>query len=156
MTTNQPAVIDRDAFAVRRTIFIAADLERVWDAITKAEHIAGWFGTSAELDTLAVGAKGSVTWDDYGTFALLIEELDAPYVIAYRWSNHNTVAVDPLDPASSTVFRFTLEPVTGGTQLTVVETGFSTLPDPEASLKSNREGWTSELDELVAYVEAMS
>lgn len=55
--------------------------------------------------------------------------------------------------ARSTVFRFTLEPIASGTQLTVVESGFETLSDPAASLEGNRGGWDFELDELVAYLE---
>ena len=43
--------------------------------------------------------------------------------------------------------------MTGGTQLTVVETGFETTSDPAANLESHRGGWDSELDELVAFVE---
>ena len=35
----------------------------------------------------------------------------------------------------------------------VVESGFGTLADPAASMESNRMGWDSELDELVAYLE---
>jgi hypothetical protein len=40
--------------------------------------------------------------------------------------------------------------------LTVVESGFDTLSDPAASMESNRGGWNSELDELVAYLEGVS
>ena len=41
----------------------------------------------------------------------------------------------------------------GGTTLTVVESGFDALGDPIARMEDNRGGWTSELDELVAYLE---
>ncbi len=53
------------------------------------------------------------------------------------------------------MFRFTLEPLDGGaaTQLTVVESGFDNLRDPATAMESNRGGWDSELDELVAFVE---
>ena len=34
MTTNQPSVVDEDAFTVRRTIDIAASPEKVWQAVT--------------------------------------------------------------------------------------------------------------------------
>jgi hypothetical protein len=53
------------------------------------------------------------------------------------------------------VFRFTLEEIPEGTALTVVETGFDGLTDPAAAMASNREGWTSEIDELVAYAESL-
>jgi len=51
------------------------------------------------------------------------------------------------------VFTFTLEPVTDGTQLTVVETGFDRTSDPAANMAAHQEGWVSELDKLVALFE---
>jgi len=154
-TANQPAVADGGELTVRRTITIAAPIEKVWAAITEAEHIARWFGQSAVLDEVAVGAAGVFSFEGYGDFPVRIKELDPPRTIAYRWSNDKARAVDPdqVDPRSSTVFRFTLEPLDGGTQLTVVESGFGSLADPAASLESNRRGWDSGLDELVAYLE---
>ena len=157
-TTNPPAVVEGDAFTVRRTIAINAPIDRVWTAITDAAHIARWFGQAAVLDEVAVGAGGVFSFDGYGDFPVLIEELDPPRLIAYRWSNDSGRTVDPraVDRSQSTVFRFTLEPLDGGTQLTVVESGFDTLADPTAGMESNRGGWDAELDELVAYLEGGS
>jgi len=157
-TTNPPSVVDSETFTVRRTITIKAPADKVWAAITEAKHIAKWFPHSAVLTDLAVGARGVFTWDDYGDFPVKIEELDAPRMIAYRWSNDTTPGAQPgtVDPERSTVFRFTLEPRDDGTELTVVETGFGALPNPAASMENNRGGWNSELDELVAYLEGGS
>jgi uncharacterized protein YndB with AHSA1/START domain len=158
MTENQPSVVDTGELSVRRTITIAAPIEKVWAAITEAEHIAKWFGQAAVLDTVAVGAGGVFSFDGYGDFPVLVEELDAPRMIAYRWTNDDARGIQPaeVDADHSTVFRFTLEPLAGGTQLTVVETGFATTSDPAFNLESHRGGWDSELDELVAYLESGS
>jgi uncharacterized protein YndB with AHSA1/START domain len=153
MTLNKPSVVDSGEFTIKRTVTIAAPLEKVWAAITEARHIVQWFGQVAVLDNVAIGAGGVFGFDGFGEFPVLIEELDPPRTIAYRWSNENARAVDPVDPAHSTVFRFTLEPIAGGTQLTVVESGFATLADPAGSMESNRKGWDFELDELIAYLE---
>jgi uncharacterized protein YndB with AHSA1/START domain len=155
MTTNPPSVVNSDEFTVRRTITIKAPIEKVWAAITEAEHLAKWFPHSAVLHEVAVGAEGVFTWDDYGDFAVRVEEIDPPNAIAYRWSNDSARGVEPdhIDLNQSTVFRFTLTDIDGGTQLTVVESGFGTLSDPAGSMESNRGGWNSELDELVAYLE---
>jgi uncharacterized protein YndB with AHSA1/START domain len=163
MTENQRSEIDSDRYTVRRTIAIAAPIEKVWAAITEAEHIARWFGQSAVLDEVAVGAGGVFSFEGYGDFPVLIEELDPPRVIAYRWSNDDArrvhsdqVRSDQVDPDHSTVFRFTLEPLASGTQLTVVETGFDTTSDPAFNLESHRGGWDAGLDALVAYLESGS
>jgi uncharacterized protein YndB with AHSA1/START domain len=156
MTVNDPSTIDSDAFTVRRTVTIAAAPDKVWAAVTRPEMITQWFGNVAQLDRLEVGAEGEFGFEGYGLFPVRIEELDAPHTIAYRWGNENATPTEGLDEAHSTVFRFTLEPLDGGaaTRLTVVESGFDNLVDPAAAMESNRGGWDSELDELVAFVES--
>ncbi|WP_394768454.1 SRPBCC family protein [Lacisediminihabitans sp.] len=152
MTANEPSVVHDEAFTVSRTIDISASPEKVWAALTEAEHIARWFPQEAVLDDVAVGAGGVFSFDGFGDQAIRIEELDAPRMIAYRWS----AGPGPLDADHSTVFRFTLEPQGEATRLTVVESGFETMADPAASMEEHRGGWDSELDELVAYLEGGS
>ena len=153
MTSNQQSVVDHDTFTVRRTLWIAAPVERVWSVVTEPAQISRWFGR-AELDGSGVGADGTLTFDTR-TVPIRIEQLDRPRMVAYRWTNDDEAAQlpDKVDPDHSTVFTFTLDSVDNGTQLTVVETGFETLSDPAADLESHRAGWDSELDKLVALVE---
>jgi len=153
MTTNQPSVVDEAEFTVRRTITINASADKVWAAITEPEHLSRWFPDRAELQSVELGAQGSFTWDDHGTFPIVVEQVDPPHSISYRWNNESGV---PVDPSRSTVFTFTLEPRDSATQLTVVESGFDSLSDPTAAMESNRGGWNFELDELVAYLESGS
>jgi uncharacterized protein YndB with AHSA1/START domain len=157
MTNNQPSVIDEGEFTVRRTIRIAAPIEKVWSAVTQPEHISQWFGRAA-FDRAGVGAQGTLTFPGYGDVPVRIEAIDAPRMVSYRWSNDDAMGRLPkeVDDAHSTVFTFTLEPVSDGTQLTVVETGFETTSGPAANLESHRQGWDGELDKLVALLESGS
>jgi uncharacterized protein YndB with AHSA1/START domain len=157
MTSNPPAVADLAELTVRRTIWIAAAIEKVWSAVTQPEHISLWLGQAA-FDGEGVGTRGTVSWPDRGPVPLRIEAMEAPRMVSYRWSNDDALLAvpDAVDDGHSTVFTFTLEPVSGGTQLTVVETGFETTSDPAANLDSHRAGWDFELDELVALLEAGS
>lgn len=154
MTINPPAVVDQDQLTVRRTIRIAAPIEKVWSAVTEPEHISRWFGQAA-LDGTGPGARGTLSWPERGAVPIRIEAVDPPRTVSYRWSNDDMSGHLPeqVDDEHSTVFTFTLEPVPGGTQLTVVETGFETTSDPAGNLESHRNGWDSELDALVALVE---
>lgn len=149
-TPNPPATIDPEAFTVSRTITIAAAPDRVWAAITEPEHIAMWLGQSATLDKAAVGGTGKWSFDGYGDVPFVIEEMDPPRSIAYRWGSSKSPDVDPV---VSTAFRFTLTPIDGGTQLHVIEWGFENLPDAQKQLSEHQEGWGAELDEMVAYLE---
>jgi uncharacterized protein YndB with AHSA1/START domain len=154
MPDNPLTVAEHDTFTVRRTIHIAASVEKVWTAVTEPEHISRWFGRTVIQGT-GVGAHGTVTWPDEDAIPIRIEELDRPRTISYRWCNDDALGSVPseLDPRRSTVFTFTLEPVGDGTQLTVVETGFETTRDPAGNLESHRQGWDEQLDRLVAMLE---
>ena len=153
MTDNQASVVDESTFTVRRTIRIAAPIEKVWSAVTEPEHISRWFGRTV-LNGRGAGAEGTITFPDYGEVPLRVEAVDAPRMVSYRWGNDD--AAEQLPDAvdnSSTVFTFTLEPVAEGTELTVVESGFERTSDPAANMASHAEGWVSELDKLVALLE---
>ena len=153
MTDNEASVIDEAAYTVRRTIRIDAPVDKVWRAVTEPEQISRWFGRT-ELDGAGPGAQGSITFDGYGRVSLAIEAVDAPRLISYRWGNDDALGhlPDELDD-HATVFTFTLEAVDGGTELTVVETGFDRTSDPRANMAEHATGWVSELDKLVALLE---
>jgi len=154
MTGNQASIIEAGTFTVRRTIRIAAPVEKVWRAVTEPEHISRWFGRTV-LDGSGVGAQGTMTFDGYGDVPIRVEAIDAPHSVTYRWGNDDALGrlPDAVDDDTSTVFTFTLEPLADGTQLTVVETGFDRTSDPLANMASHGEGWVSELDKLVALLE---
>jgi uncharacterized protein YndB with AHSA1/START domain len=152
---SQPSVVDAATFTVRRTISIAAPVEKVWAAVTEPEHISRWFG-KATFDRSGAGAVGTLFWEGYGAVPVRIEEIDPPRLVSYRWGNDDALGhlAPELDVATSTVFTFTLTETDGGTELTVVETGFDRTSDPVANLESHRGGWDSELDKLIALVES--
>ena len=154
MTDNPRAIVDEEALTVRRTIRIAAPLEKVWSAITDPAHISQWFGATV-LDGSGAGATGTMTFDGYGAIPIRVEEVDDLRSITYRWGNDD--AADELPKAvaddNSTVFTFTLDQVDGGTQLTVVESGFEHTSDPVPNTRDHGTGWTDELDKLVALLE---
>lgn len=154
MTENQPAVVDAAAFTVRRTIRIAASVEHVWSAVTEPAHLSRWFGRT-ELDGTGAGALGSMTFEGHGPIPLRVDAIDPLRMVTYRWNNDDADGGTPaaFDEAHATVFTFTLEAVDGGTELTVVETGFDVTSDPAANLAAHRDGWTAELDKLVALLE---
>ncbi|WP_240665929.1 SRPBCC domain-containing protein [Agromyces sp. LHK192] len=154
MTSTSASVIDEQGFSVRRTIRIAASVDKVWRAVTDPEHISRWFG-QVVLDGAAVGARGGMTVEGYGVIPMRIEAIEPQRLVAYRWGADDAAGTPPAEvDESSTVFTFTLEDLgDDGTQLTVVETGFERTSDPAANLESHRQGWDSELDKLVALLE---
>jgi uncharacterized protein YndB with AHSA1/START domain len=140
---------------IEREIVIDAPRERVWAVLTEADHVAQWFGDSAEVD-LRPGGRAVFTWTKHGgSHEARIERVEPPGFFSYRWAHQ---AGDAVADGTSTLVEFTLTPDgTAGTRLRVVETGFAALAggDEERStaVKENTEGWARELGELKDYAE---
>ncbi len=133
------------ALEITRTVDIAATPAAVWAALTEQDLIAQWFGDSAEFDP-APGGVGYFGWSTHGRFRVVVEQIEAPRLLVYRWARE--ADVDPV-PGNSTVVRFELTPIAGGTRLALVESGFGELDDPATAHADNTGGWQTELDDLV-------
>jgi uncharacterized protein YndB with AHSA1/START domain len=131
---------------------IKAPVARVWAALTEPDLIAQWFGDTAEFDP-SPGGAGVFGWKDHadGPIRVLVEHVDKPKTLVYRWARE--ADVDPV-PGNSTVVRFDLAEIEGGTRLTVLETGFEQLSDPQSAHDANTGGWRRELSDLVEFVES--
>jgi uncharacterized protein YndB with AHSA1/START domain len=147
--TMGTAVPDR----IEQEILIDAPPERVWGAITEAEHLGTWFGDAgAEVD-LRPGGRVVLRWSEHGEFFGRVEQVEAPRLFAVRWARPQRT--EP-EAGNSTLVEFTLEPEDGQTRLRVVESGFQLLagtPEENAEYAAgNIRGWTQELAELREYV----
>jgi uncharacterized protein YndB with AHSA1/START domain len=136
---------------IERTLQLTQSPERVWQALTTAEGLGTWFGNRAEVD-LRVGGLVRLAWDSGDTATLTIERLEPPRVFGYTWGLAGLPEGDP----RRTYVEFTLEPTGDGTTLNVVESGFAQVSDDghKKAYSMNTEGWTNELGELVAYLDA--
>ena len=141
---------------IEREIIIDAPVARVWDALTVADQIAGWFGDGAEID-LRSGGSASFRWQDHGDFHIAIERVEPQHIFAWRWTQE---ANTPPAPGNSTLVEFTLTPEGDQTRLRVIESGFTTLAMPENEqaqhAEMNTQGWIGELDELRDYVQRVA
>lgn len=134
-----------DPDRIERTMDLQAPRAEVWAALTEPERISRWFGDSAELD-LRPGGEGVFRWGEI-VIPVTVEEVDAPHRFSYRWEPSHAQAGGP-----TTLVEFSLEEIAGGTRLQLVESGFAALSAEARS--DNDEGWTEELGELRALVEA--
>jgi uncharacterized protein YndB with AHSA1/START domain len=142
---------------IEREVVIAATPERVWQIITQAEHVAKWFGDSAEID-LRPGGAIVVRWEKYGTAYATIEAVDEPRYFSYRWKPG--FPEEKPGPDDSTLVEFTLTPHGGQTRVRVVETGFSRLRLNEneraEQFEDNSNGWAIQLRDLNEYIEGLA
>ena len=114
---------------ITRSIDIKAPRTKVWAALTEPDLIAQWFGDTAEFDPTP-GAAGVLGWKDYGRFRVQVEHVDKPKTLVYRWARD---VRRRSSAGNSTVVRFDLAEIDGGTRLSVLETGFEELRDPQAA-----------------------
>ena len=140
--------------SIEREVVIAAPVDRVWQLVTKAEHLGRWFGDAgAEVD-LRPGGAIELRWAEHAARGR-VETVEPPRLFAFRWAPfENPAGGDPTDD-NSTLVEFTLSAEGDGTRLRVVESGFDALATSDEQRRKNHEGntdgWRQELAELQDY-----
>lgn len=136
---------------IERTVELAHPPAKVWAALTTAEGLAGWFGDKGASIDLAPGGPATLEFENGFHQNMRVERIEEPSVFGFTWQIYGL----PEDDQRRTYVEFTLEPTSGGTRLTVVETGFAQLPDDahDVALKGNTDGWATKLGELGAYLD---
>jgi len=137
---------------IEREVLIEAPLEVVWAVVTESDHVAGWFGDSAEID-LRPGGEAVLTWEKHGSALARVEKVEPPHTFSFRWAR--PMGAEP-NESNSTLVEFNLSAEGEHTRLRVVESGFPSLEGSEeekaAYADGNRKGWKAELGDLEEYV----
>jgi uncharacterized protein YndB with AHSA1/START domain len=148
-----------DTDRIEKKILLRAPRSRVWRALADAEEFGSWFGVKLE-GAFAPGAQiqGRITLAGYEhlTFTLAIERVDPERLLSYRWHPY---AIDPEVDYSGepmTLVELRLEEVAGGTELTVVESGFDRIPPARRAeaFRMNDRGWAQQLENIERHVAA--
>lgn len=143
-----------DPDRIESEVRIDAPVGRVWDIVTRAEHLGRWFADAgAEID-LRVGGQLRLTWAEYGTFHARVVEVAEPTRLAFRWAKDPDA--DP-DTSPATLVELTLSADGEATVLRVVESGFTAMAlarvEQQEYREGNVDGWHQELGDLVAYLQ---
>lgn len=144
------AVTDR----IERETVVAAPAERLWEVLTRPEHIGRWFeGMEPEVD-LRPGGAMVLTSQEFGKIHAVVDKVEPPRRFAYRWARHPDT---PVTEGTATLVEFTLTPEGNGTRVRVVESGFARTDavkvDQQRHADSNSQGWLQVLDSLRRYAE---
>jgi uncharacterized protein YndB with AHSA1/START domain len=128
---------------IERDITIAAPVERVWELITRPEHVGRWFGDAgAEID-LRPGGAVALHFEEYGTVHGHIERVEPMTRLSWHWQQRD---------AGTTLVEFTLAATDEGTRLHVSESGFDALDTTPENRKAwyddHVKGWGIELGHL--------
>ncbi|HKD73877.1 MAG TPA: SRPBCC family protein [Ktedonobacterales bacterium] len=145
--------------SIEKQIILRAPRSRVWRALADANEFGAWFGVAME-GAFAPGARltGRITTPGYEhlTMELTVEQVNPEHLLSYRWHPY---AIDPnvdYTGEPTTLVEFHLAENDGGTQLTIIESGFDQIP-PErraTAFRMNDEGWDEQLTNIARYVAA--
>jgi uncharacterized protein YndB with AHSA1/START domain len=143
---------------IERNILLKAPRSRVWQALSNAEEFGNWFGVALKGKTFAAGQRveGQITHPGYEhvVWEVLIESVEPERLLSWRW---HPAAIEPSVDYSkepTTLVVFELKEVEGGTLLSVVESGFDSLP-PERRLdafRMNSGGWDEQMRRIESHV----
>jgi uncharacterized protein YndB with AHSA1/START domain len=144
---------------IDKSIEINAAPERVYRALSTAAELSAWFQVAIEGE-LAAGKDVWMTSVHPGhagqRFNVRIVDMTPSRSVTWQWHPGEVDSAIDYDKEPRTTVRFTLEPTTRGTKLTVSETGFDAIALARRAKvhQDNTQGWTEVLVWLQKYVEA--
>jgi uncharacterized protein YndB with AHSA1/START domain len=134
---------------IEQEIVIGADLERVWDLVTRP---GWWVPDEQNQQGIPDRAPGSLTVREsaeWGRFLIEVVRLEPMSYAAFRWASE--FPGETPAKGNSTLVEFFVKPL-GDTQtrVTLVESGFTGLPGDRraAAWQANTGGWREELASL--------
>ncbi|HEY2474404.1 MAG TPA: SRPBCC family protein [Candidatus Cybelea sp.] len=154
---------------IEKRILLRAPQERVWRALSDATEFGNWFGVQLEGSFIA-GAQmmGRIkpTIADPGVaeiqekysgmpMTFVIERIEPMSLLSFRWHPFAIDATVDYSGEPMTLVTFSLEAAAGGTLLTVVESGFDSIPVARRAdaFEANDEGWDMMLKVVEKYLQ---
>jgi uncharacterized protein YndB with AHSA1/START domain len=138
---------------------LSAPRARIWRALTDPREFGQWFGVNLS-GTVVPGAKlrGPITSPGYEhiTFEATVEAVEPETRFSFRWHPYAIESGVDYSSEPTTLVRFTLEEIEGGTLLTVVESGFDKIPAsrrPKA-FEMHSTGWATQMENVKRHLAA--
>src|SRR6267143_3714497 len=152
-TPNDTMTTDR----IEKRVVLRAPRSRVWRALSNAQEFGTWFRVKLDgafTPGKPIRGKMAIPGYEHLTIELLIERIDPEHYFSYRWHPY---AIDPAVDYSAeptTLVEFTLADVDGGTELTIVESGFDRIPLARRAeaFRMNDNGWTGQIKHIERHV----
>lgn len=143
---------------IERHILLKAPRSRVWRALSNAEEFGDWFGVALKGKTFLAGQRlqAQITYPGYEhvVWDVVIERVEPERLLSWRW---HPAAVEPSVDYSkepTTLVVFELKEVEGGTLLSVVESGFDSVPPSRRleAFRMNSGGWDEQMKNIEKHV----
>jgi uncharacterized protein YndB with AHSA1/START domain len=142
---------------IEKQILLDAPRSRVWRALTDVSQFNAWFGvalTTPFEPGAEISGKISIRNYEQVTMRIWIERMERERFFSFRWHPY---AIEPgVDYSTEprTLVTFTLEDATGGTRLTIVESGFDAIPESRRAqaFTMNEKGWAAQAENIQKFL----
>lgn len=143
---------------IEKQITLDVPRSRVWRALTDVAQFNSWFGVSLTAPFAPgaeVSGKLAVPNYDHLTMTIWIETMEPERFFSFRWHPYAIEEGVDYTAEPTTLVSFTLEDVAGGTQLTIVESGFDAIPESRRAkaFSMNANGWTAQAENIRKFLE---
>ncbi len=147
--------IDEDR--IEKQIELKAPRARVWRALTDYREFGAWFEVKLENPFVPQQtSRGQITYPGYEhvRMEVVTQKMEPESFFSFTWHPY---AIDPqvdYSPEKPTLVEFTLEEISGGTLLKVVETGFKNIPAHRRTkaFRMNNDGWEEQMENIAKHV----
>jgi uncharacterized protein YndB with AHSA1/START domain len=155
---------------IEKKVLLRASRERVWRAVSDAREFGRWFGVAFDGPFVAgtrltgkivptrVDAEVAKLQEPHEgkAFVWLVDRIEPLRRITFRW---HPFAVEPdvdYTKEPMTLIVFELEEISGGTLLTITESGFDQIPLERRAkaFTANESGWTMQTMLIEKYLAA--
>lgn len=144
---------------IEKQVTLDASRSRVWRALTDVAQFNAWFGV--ELATpfvpgAEVSGRISIRNYEHVTMTIWIETMEAERIFSFRWHPYAVEEGVDYSAEPTTLVSFTLEDAPGGTQLTIVESGFDAIPESRRAkaFTMNLKGWDGQAENIRKFLAA--
>lgn len=157
-----------DTDRIAKKILLHATRERVWSAISDSKQFGAWFGVAfdgafvpgarvtGKIAPTTVDAEIAKLQEAHAgkAFEFSVETIEPMQRICFRW---HPFAVEPgvdYSKEPTTLIVFELQEATGGTLLTILESGFDQIPLARRAkaFAANDGGWTLQTKLIEKYL----
>jgi len=142
---------------IEKRIELKAPVSRVWTAITDHEEFGQWF--RVKLDGPFVAGQvstGHITYPGYEhlKWNAVVQKMEPERLFSFTWHPYAVDQSVDYSKEEPTLVEFHLEPMEGGTVLTVTESGFDKLPAHrrDQAFRSNDGGWAQQMENIRKHV----
>ena len=146
---------------IEKRVELKAPLSRALRAITDYREFGEWFKVRLERPIVpGQVSRGQITYRGYEhvTWEAHIEQMEPDRLFSFTWPHarpfERTGDSTDYSSAPRTLVEFRLEPIPGGTLLTLVETGFDSIPADWRSeaFQRNDGGWAEQMRNIESHV----